>query len=340
MQVKAAIHKISQGDIKPVYLLAGEETYFARQLETALVDKVLPGLDRQSGLTVFSEEPSIPELVHAISAGGFFANNVVVVRETKLFQSQKKVMDDDRQQLQLSTCLAQIPANTYVIFMAAGKLDKRRKLFKLIEEVGVVVELTPLKARDARLHIQDQLLLLAKTMSGEALSYLLTVISFMPKIDPYWLDNELKKLALYSGQRNQITLADVKVALASVPEINVFALLDAVSQKNTQLALKLLTEQLASGESTVGFLMLIARQVRMLLLAKELSALGQAGEVAGRLKLHPFVAEKLTAQCRLFSMQQLRRALIELSAADQAVKQGRATNIFLENIIINLCRVS
>jgi DNA polymerase-3 subunit delta len=343
MIIRELLQTISRGKLEAVYLLFGEERYYARQAEKAIIDAALPPEDRDMGLRIFEQDPSVPELVQAIESMPFFGGkNVIIVRDTKLFRAGKKEEgqeDSDKSDTRLLDCLQNLPDYTHLLFIAGDKVDKRRKLFKVIEKAGAVVELTPLKARDAREWVQERLKEAGKSIESEALDYMMTGISFMPQVSMGFLDNETKKVALHAGERQRVRLDDVEATLAGIPEISIFAMIDAMSQKNSTLALRLLDEQLSTGEPPMRMLMLIARQTRSLLFAKELAAEGKTSqEIAKNLGLHPFIAEKMLGQARRFTESKLKQILIMISDVDRAIKSGRAGNVSLEGIIIEMCR--
>lgn len=343
MNVKEVIRDMDAGRLKPVYLLYGEERYYARQVERALLDAALPPEERDMGLRVFEQEPSVPELVQAVESVPFFGGkNVIIVRDTKLFRSGKGEEGQEsteKADARLLNCLEHIPETTHLLFMAGNKVDKRRKAYKAIEKFGTIVELVPLKARDAREWVQEGLRKAEKSIDPEALDYLMTGISLMTQVSVGFLDNETEKMILHAGGRQRIGLADIEATLAGIPEINIFAMIDAMSQKNIALALKLLDEQLSTGESPIRLLMLMARQVRALLQVKELTAEGRSvQETAKTLGIHPFIAEKMAGQARRFSSEKLKQVLIHIADVDRAIKSGRATNVSLETVIIDMCR--
>ncbi|KYZ77390.1 hypothetical protein AXX12_04535 [Anaerosporomusa subterranea] len=343
MTIRELIQTINRGKLEAVYLLFGEERYYARQAEKALIEAALPPEDRDMGLRIFEQDPSVPELMQAIESMPFFGGkNVIIVRDTKLFRAGKNDAGpeaSDKSDTRLFDCLQHIPDYTHLLFIAGDKVDKRRKLFKAVEKAGAVVELVPLKARDSREWVQERLREEGKTIAPEALDYLMTGLSFMPQISMGFLDNETQKIALHTGERQRVSLDDVEATLAGVPEVNIFAMIDAMSQKNITLALRLLDGQLATGEPPMRMLMLIARQTRALLYAKELAADGKTSQdIAKILGLHPFVAEKMLGQARRFSEGKLKQILIMISDVDRAIKSGRAGNVSLEGIVIEMCR--
>jgi DNA polymerase III delta subunit len=65
-----------------------------------------------------------------------------------------------------------------------------------------------------------------------------------------------------------------------------------------------------------------------------------AREIAARLKRHPFYVEKLVAQARNYSVDELRDAVVRLAALDHAVKGGSrlAVDLELERALIAITR--
>lgn len=141
--------------------------------------------------------------------------------------------------------------------------------------------------------------------------------------DDLWrLSNELDKLVAYAGSR-AITPADVD-DLVRAPEVSdVFALTDALGQRQTATALRLLRQELAAGTHPLALISLLATHVRNLLLVQSLGQkIHQPNAIASDLKLHPFVVRKALAQSQNFPATTLRRWHHQLVEIDAAVKSS------------------
>ena len=69
---------------------------------------------------------------------------------------------------------------------------------------------------------------------------------------------------------------------------------------------------------------MIVRQFRLLLLAREIAESGGgADQVRQRLRLHPFVAQKVLAQARNFDLPALEAILRHLLELDTGIKSGQ-----------------
>lgn len=351
MNLEQAMAVIRSKQTVSVYLLFGEETYLTSQFEQALLALLLPGNDMETGLTRFDSDPSPDSLARLLETSPFFsARNVVVLRGTAAFRAKKgsapseeeeeKTDDakpDDNAGRLLAICSA-IPDYSHLIFIAHDKVDKRKKLFKWIEKNGLVVEATPLKAKDIQPWISLKMAEMDRRLAPDALRYLLSVISIMPQISLAFLAGELEKAALYAYGRDTITLADVQAVLADIPEVSAFAMLDEVCRKDTAKAVSMLHVQLSGGEYPLRLAALLARQIRMLWQVRILREQGLNNEaIAAELGVPPFVADKLLRQSHAFTVPSLQQGLRRLAAADADLKNGRADMSVLEQIVIEIC---
>jgi len=337
MDYKQALTEIKKGNIRKLYLLIGEEPFLMRQTENEIINALLAPEERDFGLNVLEKDPAAGELVSLVDTVPFMGGkNVLLIRGTQLFKSGRK--GDDLDYERIVALFENLPTYSFIIFTANDKADKRKKLYKAVEKQGVVVDFSPLKPKEIRPWIVSKLEELEKKMSPDAMEYVLSAISLMPQVSLGFLNGEMEKAALYSKGR-VISKEEVAGIMAAVPEISVFKLIEAVSQKQLALALTLLEEQLTAGENTLRLLALLARQVRMLWQACGLSAKGLSSNlVAEELGVPPFVGEKLVQQSRKFSAPRLAKTLVAIAEADRKLKVGQADSSALEQIIIDICR--
>jgi len=345
MKYAEAMAAIKKGDLKSVYLIAGEESYLAEKIEQALLDKLLPEANKE-GLQKISGDIDLAELMNLIDSAPFFSDkNVILIRGTTLLKEKKnaapaegkKAKTDKKEEALLST-LADMPPYSVLILVSHEKPDKRRKIYKTIEKYGMTVEAESLHAWNINEWLQAKLSEMGKQFDREAHAYLLEAIGVMQKISLGFLDQELSKLALYTDKR-LIGKEDLLQILSGLPEVSIFAMLDAISEKNTGKALQLLNEQLETGTYPLNIAALLIRHVRQLWQAKILEAKGYSGrQLASPLGLVPFVAEKVAKYSRSFKEPALKQALMDLAEMDYKLKSGQAEPALLERIIIELCR--
>jgi len=361
---KTELNNVHAGQIKPVYLLYGEETYRMREFETAVIEACLSVADRENGLVVFDQEPDLRDLTNQIETAPFWSEkNVIVVRNTSLFRAARKSKAGEPDEIgeteeteptaakpgedALLAVLNDMPPYSTVIFSLTAKkdkkaykeIDKRRKSFKIVEKSGVAIEVAPLQANEAREWVQEKLQKIGKQLDRTAAEQLWSAISVMSSVPIGFLENELDKLDLYTGTRRLITKQDVMMMMSAVPEVSIFAMLEAMSRKQVDEALVLLKQQLSSGVYPLIILTLLVRQVRLLWQVKVWTESGNSAlSFAQQNKLPGFVVEKLQRQGKGFSMQTLQRTILSLANADRDLKSGKADSAVFEIILIDMCR--
>ena len=180
----------------------------------------------------------------------------------------------------------------------------------------------------------------AQAKGGEfeprAAAHLAALVGRQPRL----LDQEIEKLLLYCDGRS-ITLADVQLLVSRAREANIFELVDLVGQRRTDRALRLLHALLEDDQEPLYVLAMLARQIRLLIQVSELGeqGLGQA-EIAKRLKLLSFIAGKMLAQARNFSLRQLEAAHACLVRTDWLIKTGQMDGVLaLDMLVVDLTRV-
>jgi DNA polymerase-3 subunit delta len=327
--------------IHSLYLLHGEEPYLLMKYQEEILAALLSPEERVLNLAAFDQDPPLAELISISGMFPFFGGrNVVLMRNTHLFSAAQNVHSKEKlskKDEELLHFLQTIPEQTVVLFVSYDKVDKRRKIFKQVLEQGAVVEVLPLKGRELKNWLEKRIVELGQSIRPDALEHILTTVSFMTHPSLSYLDQELTKIALYVGDRKVITNDDVNNLLATVPEMSVFTMVEAMSQKNTHLALDVLGEQIAIGQAGLRLLALLARQIRHLYQTKVMTAEGFGSkEIGSHLKLPPFVTDKLIKQSCAFSVIQLKTALGLLNEADHNLKLSRGL-VSLEKIIIYLC---
>ncbi len=335
-----AIANLKKNGAASLYLINGEEAYLADKLEKAIIQTVFPGND-DDGLQVLNNDTGIDELVNAVESMPFFSEkNLIIIRNTNLFKERKNANDKqpNRNEEKLIDLLSNMPPYSILVLTTTEKIDKRRKLYKVIDKYGVNVEVMPIKARDIRDWLQSKLTEINREFSRTAYEYFIEATSVMAQISLGFLEQEIEKLTLYTDKQ-VIDRDDLKKVFASIPEVSIFAMLDAISEKNLKQALMLLEEQLIAGVHPLKMITMLSRHTRQLLQANVLlQDKCTARQIAEKLGVVPFIGEKLMNKSRRFKQSRLQQTLIDLADLDYRLKSGQADCAALEKIIINLCR--
>jgi len=341
MDYSALVNSIERGVVAPVYLLYGEEDYLRTQILTKFKQALLPegmadfNLDILDGREVTSA--MVADLAGTLP---FMADKrLVIVQDTPFFQSRRKKDQDDEEDTSsgdalLLNYLNNPSASTCLVFVASEGVDKRKKLYKAVEKAGQVVELTPLKSGPLAHWIEDRAASYRVKITPEAIGILIAFVGS----NLYQMTNEIDKLVTYVGPGGEVTGKVVEELVGKTTESGVFQLVDAVGEKKFQEALQILKDMILYGEPPVKILIMIARQLRLILLAKHLIRQGYSEkQAAGHLQVHPFVAQKCIKQGRNFGEEELQKSLAELTQLDLDIKTGRQDAVLgLELFLVSL----
>jgi DNA polymerase-3 subunit delta len=258
---------------------------------------------------------------------------------------------------------AGLPPNAVLLFTASAA-DARKRLFKRVREIGAVIDLSPVRERSGALSrdtVQDRVRQVTgdfgKLLSPGAREYILRRAG----TDPAVLATELEKLCLYVGDREVINEDDVRLTFRDMAESWIFDFTAALAARQLTRVLPLLRGLLAQGEPPLRLLAMVAREVRLLLVARECldgSLRGKwrpdlqfnafqsrvlphldEGSRAAFGSTHPFVLYRRLQDAARFEGRVLRNAIVKLSDLDLRLKSSRTDPaLLLETFIIDLCR--
>jgi DNA polymerase-3 subunit delta len=145
------------------------------------------------------------------------------------------------------------------------------------------------------------------------------------------LDLALDALVAYAAER-AIGPADVRELVPQSRAADVFQLVDAVGARDRRAALEVYRHLVADDVSPVYLLVMLTRQFRLLLSAREAQ---QAGEdLAGALEVSPWVAQKLGQQARQYRVERCVAAYDKLVRTDLAIKTGEADETIAVELLI------
>ncbi|MFH1366781.1 MAG: DNA polymerase III subunit delta [Patescibacteria group bacterium] len=157
--------------------------------------------------------------------------------------------------------------------------------------------------------------------------------------DLWLMVNEIEKLINYKDGK-MITKEDVSEFVKAGFDTDIFRLSDALAERKLKLALKLIHDQIESGENELYLLTMLTRQFRILLMVKDASREeGNMYGIASRLGLHPFVCQKALAQVKNFSLGELKDIYQKLMDIDLKIKTGQTEpKVLFDLFIFDVCK--
>lgn len=161
----------------------------------------------------------------------------------------------------------------------------------------------------------------------------------MVGVDTRQAAQEIAKLLAYVNWGRQVEVQDVEAVSIVTAQESVFDFVDALAAGNSQSAQRLL-HRLLENEEAFALWGMVVRQFRLLLQAREVLDAGSGKEqVAAALGVHPFVAEKTSAQARAFTLPTLEAIYHKLLEIDAAAKTSQVTlDLALDTLVVELTR--
>ena len=218
------------------------------------------------------------------------------------------------------------------LIVSAGKVDKRKAFYKILDKIGTVETFAAWSVEDkdwadrAEMAAVTAFRARQKEISDEALGELVSRVGPNAR----QLDMEVEKLSLYVGDRPRIEFADVAAICSRNKSARAFALGDALGDRDLPRLLRRLDEELwemkfDKARSEIGLLYGLIGKVRAMLLLKEMLNEGwikpEADYNRFKTQLERVPADKLPADKRFNPL--ALNAYVLYKALPQAKKYSR-----------------
>ncbi len=207
---------------KPLYLFYGEESYFIDELTSYIQKNVLTEGEKAFNQTVvYGKDSNAVDIVELARRYPMMANlQVVIIKEAQ-----------DLKNIKLFESYVENPVKSTVLvfsFKQTKNVDKRLKVFSLMQKNGVVFESKKLYEKQVYPWITNSLKKEGLTIHPEALRLFYESIG----ADLSRLSNEIKKLSITQAKGSQISKDEIAANIGVNRDFNVFELQKAIGEKN------------------------------------------------------------------------------------------------------------
>lgn len=311
--------QIKANTLESVYLFSGPEEYIKREALDALSQSLLPvGLEQLNYAML--EGVSAAEITDAADTLPFMCDRrLVVVRDwAPLLPGKSK--NEENEAARMLKWLETPPESCTLVFFMRSNPDARKRLPSALKKRGAEVRFDSLSDPEILRWANKRLKPLGKSIAQEAVSHL----AFTAGRDLNRLSAEFEKLAAYTETRSEIAIEDIEEIVSPSPEFTVFELLDFLFAGDIARAQRSLSTLLMNGQTYIGILSMLIRQLRMLThIAFALSSGTGTSAVEKQLKLHPYAAKRAAQQARGLNPTRLEALYAECIDADFAIKSGK-----------------
>ena len=329
-----------------IYLFHGDEE-FGRSERIAALRARLGDLAEMNTVVLAGRSLSQDELLHHCDVPPFLGDFRLVIVNDLLTRLEKKGPDGKITQTGkdflawLADYIPVIPETTVLVLNESKKIPARNPVLKAVNKLGdrgeVTLFQTPqLKRGELAGWVAKRAREMGIRLDRGVAEDLATFIGPNLRL----INSELEKLALYAGDRT-ITKKDVAVICPYAREASIFDMVDALGNRRTAVAFRLLAQMRNQGAHPLYLLTMIVRQYRILLQVKDYVARGmRKEEIASTLHLHPYPTGKAMAQSRNYTPRQLESIYDRLLETDVAIKTGKLeANLALDMLVVELARV-
>lgn len=316
-------------ELKPVYLLTGtDRPKIARALQRL---RARVGDDAVEQLTV--PPATGDDAVAACNALGFFSAEARLVMVGPV--DRWKAAD-----VKAVTSYLESPTPDTVLALVADEVKADTALAKAVAKKGQVLAFSVVKRQLAH-WVAEQFELAGARAEPDACAALIHLVGE----DPAQLAAEVDKLAIWAAGE-PIGEREVEALVPAVADVPTFALTDAWAQRDAARTLEA-SETIFEHEGKkrrdtaprlAGALGTHLGRVRQ---CRQLAAAGvRPREAAGKLRMHPYYAEKIFGQASNFSEEELQDAVVRLAELDHALKGGSRVqpDLELQRALVDLTR--
>ncbi len=319
---------LKRGQLGKVYLFYGPGDFRIERILGEVRETFIPEAARDFNLQIFygDKNTNPADIVDAARSIPFLASNrLIIVRRTENISASA---------LEGFIPYIDKPAESTCLIFVSSKTDFKKKFYKKIRSTGGAVNFKQLYDRQVLPWINRMAEDLGLAITDEACSYLQGIVGNRLRD----LSSELEKLYLRHGKRT-VGVEEIK-GLAIYSRIyTIFELMDQISLRRRSESMSILSRYMEEEGSDAAFRIIgmLNRQIRLIIQAKSLSEQGgRTPDVTKKLRVPPFLANKILQQSKHWSMENLENALYLLYQADGHLKSGSQQRLILENLVLSL----
>jgi DNA polymerase-3 subunit delta len=323
------IERLAKGKTVGAIVLEGTDPYLREMCRNKIIDAYVPEPMRDWALgrtslrggdwsELFQRAETMPMLAPC---------QVILVDGAETIQSRIKDGDDSDEEddsedprkdtlKDFAEYLKSPPPFTVLVF-EVPKLDHRQRLYKILAENAVIVELTLGSESAASLAVQ-----MAKELGAEIERPAANLLAEIVNSEPARIRIEIQKLASYVQGRGQITSADVEELVPNGRKNTVWQLADMLATRRRADALAFLENLLREGEEPIALVGVLAWMYRKLIEARDLPAGMNGFQAARPLGMRPDAAEATLRNAHRMAKKDLLAGLCALAEADSELKSS------------------
>jgi len=310
------VNTIKKGQISPIYFLYGEEAYFIDKISEYIGAKVLTEEEKGfNQMVLYGRDVSIDDIVANAKRYPMMAERqVVIVKEAQYLSRTIENLCSYVENPQQSTVL--------VICYKYKKLDKRKRLHKIIKKNGVIFESKKLYENQVSDWLRKHLLSNGYTISHKAslllIEYLGTGLGKISK--------ELDKLKLILPKDTEISPQHIEEHIGISKDYNNFELKRAIGDRDIVKTTKIIN-YFAQNPKDNPFILTITLLHSFFTQLLQYHGLSDHSpkNVASTLRINPYFVNEIQTAARNYPMKKVSGIISSLREMDLKGKGVGAT---------------
>ena len=331
-----SLDKSIQTELKPLYLLYGEEQY--------LIDTCVNKIKKKFGEKVLGinyiliDETNLDNLISDIEMPAFgFDKKLIIVKNSGLFKKDGRKKSGSPIQDKIAEYIKNnidVIEEAVILVFVEGEADKN-VVFEAISKNGIVCNIEELKPAQLVKKLKQICNLYKVNVDDLTLNYLIENSG----TNLQHLINEIRKLIEYAGENGTITLDAVnKLSIKQIESV-IFELTDNLAMKKIDKALEVLDNLIYQKEPLQKILITLYNHFKKIYLCTVAVELKK--DVVNSLNLKPnqtFLVTKYKKQASYFKKDELRKILEEFYDLDYNSKNGKIDiDVGLRSILCSYC---
>lgn len=310
-EAKRIVTEIKNGNIKPLYFLFGEEPYYIDAIASYIEKNVL--LEEEKGfnqMVLYGKDVTIDEIVANAKRYPMMAERqVVIVKEaqhlSRTIEELLKYAENPQ------------PTTVLVICYKYKKLDKRKKLYKTVNEKGVIFESKKLYENRIPDWIRKHLQAIGYSISHKAAILLSEYLGN----DLSRINNELEKLRFVLPKNTEITPTDIETHIGISKDYNNFELKKAIGERDVVKATRIIN-YFAQNPKDNPFVLTVTLLNSFFTQLLQYHGLNDHSpkSVASALRINPYFVDEIQLAARNYSMKRVSGIVSHLREMDMKGK--------------------
>ena len=331
-----ALDKSISTELKPLYLLYGEEQY--------LIDTSINKIKKKFGERILGinyimiDDTNIDNLISDIEMPAFgFDKKLIIVKNSGIFKKDGRKKSGSPIQDKIADYIKEnmdIIEESVILVFVENQADKN-VVFEAISKNGIICNIEEMKPHQLVKKLKQICNLYKVNVDELTLNYLVENSG----TNLQHLINEIRKLIEYAGENGTITIDSVNKLSTKQIESVIFELTDHLAMRKIDKALEVLDNLIYQKEPIQKILVTLYGHFKKIYLCTVAVKLNK--DVVNSLNLKPnqtFLVTKYKKQASYFKMTELRKILEALIDLDYNYKNGKIDlDVGLRCILCSYC---